>query len=185
MSQKKVMLFVTLLVFILMVSLCAGCGKAADEDATATADGSNIVTVEFSYPPYGYDTAKEDAFWTKYIDEFEKENPNIKINMTVESWDNVYTKWDEYWSTGDTPDIGYCDGTDAVEYGMEGKALPLTDIVNALGGPDKFSEDCLAFQQDGEYYSVSQLYRLPCFGIPYRFIGGGRLYRTAQRPGMS
>ena len=157
--MKRKGLFLLLLALVLMASMVVmvGCGQSADTD-------EEIVTVTFSYPPYGYDSEKEDAFWTTYIAQFEEENPNIKIDMTIESWDNVYTKWEEYWSTGDTPDIGYCDGADAVELGLADKALPVTDVVEALGGSDKFSEDC------------SKLYCLPCFGIPHRFIGSGRLY---------
>lgn len=162
--MKRRSVFSFLLAVVLLVSMVAvvGCGQTGGTDKAS----GDIVTVTFSYPPYGYDSAAEDAFWTKYIAEFEKEYPNIKIDMTVESWDNVYTKWEEYLSTGDTPDIGYCDGADAVEYGLAGKALPVTDVVNALGGPDKFSEDCVAFQQDGVYYNVPNC--IACPVLAYR-----------------
>lgn len=153
MTRKKNISLVLLLLFSL--SIIAGCGTESKPEKSET------VTVKFSYPPYGYDSAAEDAYWSKYIAEFEKENPNIKIEMTVESWDNVTTKWEEYWSTKDTPDIGYCDGTDAVEYGLDGKTLPVTDVVNALGGPGKFTEDCVAFQQDGVYYCVPNCVACP------------------------
>jgi multiple sugar transport system substrate-binding protein len=156
-KNKKILAMLLVLVF--GATVITGCNSSKSVK-------NEVVTVKFSYPPYGYDSKAEDAYWSKYITQFEKENPNIKIGLTVESWDNVITKWDEYWSTKDTPDIGYCDGTDAVEYGLAGKVLPITDVVKALGGPDKFSEDCKAFQQDGVYYSVPNC--IACPVLAYR-----------------
>lgn len=160
MRRKSIILVALSVVLLMSMAAFTGCGQQGEET------DKDIVTVSFSYPPYGYDSEAEDAFWSKYIAQFETENPNIKIDMTVESWDNVYTKWEGYWSTKDTPDIGYCDGADAVEYGLGGRALPITDVVEALGGPDKFSEDCLAFQQDGVYYSVPNC--IACPVLAYR-----------------
>ncbi len=73
--------------------MLVGCQPKDVEDAeNSDVKGEEILTVNFSYPPCGYDSNKEDTFWKKHIAEFEKENPNIKINLTIESWDNVYTK---------------------------------------------------------------------------------------------
>lgn len=144
----------------LLIGTMGMTGCAPKQEAAAPAP-AEPVTVTFSYAPYGYDSKAEDEYWKKYIAQFEKENPTIKVEMTIESWDNVGTKWEEYWATGNTPDIGYCDGTDGVEKGLAGKVLPVTDVVEALGGADVFSEDCLAFQQDGVYYSVPNCVACP------------------------
>lgn len=112
------------------------------------------VTVEFSYPPYGYDSSKEDAFWKKHIAEFEKENPNIKINLTIESWDNVYTKWEQMLESGNTADIGYDCPLVVGEYALQGKLLPLTDVVKNLGGEEAFTPSMKYFKTDGQWYGV-------------------------------
>jgi multiple sugar transport system substrate-binding protein len=123
--------------------LASGCGEQEE-----------VVTVKFSYPPYGYDWDKEDAFWKNHIAEFEEENPGIKIEMTVESWDTVYTKWDLMIESGDTADIGYDFPLTAVNYALEGALLPVTDVVNKLGGDAAFSSGTYYFKNEGEWYGV-------------------------------
>lgn len=112
------------------------------------------VTVNFSYPPYGYDSKKEDTFWKKYISEFEKENPNIHIEMTVESWDNVLTKWEESFVSGVTPDIGYNSPMSTIGYALRGKLTPVTDVIQKLGGEAVFSDPCFYFKNKGEWWGV-------------------------------
>ncbi len=148
MKRKITLALVTVL--FLLTAVLTGCGQTKKDTAVK---GESVV-VKFSYPPYGYDSNLEDAFWKKYVAEFEKENPNIKIDMTVESWDNVYTKWEQYFASGDTPDVGYADGVQGVEYGLQGKALPVTEVVNALGGEQAFTKDAKSFQTKGEWYAV-------------------------------
>ncbi len=88
--------------WLLAVALLAGCGSAgttattdttsAGATTTKTGDGAQpaeTVTVAFSYAPYGYDAAKEEAFWKAKIAEFESANPGIRIEMTWESWEKV------------------------------------------------------------------------------------------------
>ncbi len=159
MKKKGISYFLMAAFFAACILGLAGCSqkKTAEQNSTE----NKIVTIEFSYPPYGYDSQKEDAFWKKYIAEFEKENPNIKVNFTVESWDNVYTKWDGYFASGDTPDIGYADGVQGVEYGVQGKALPLTDVIDALGGEEVFTKDSKAFQTNGVWYSIPNCVAAP------------------------
>lgn len=155
MKRKITLVLVTVL--FLITAVLAGCGQSAKDAAVK----SETVVVKFSYPPYGYDSSLEDAFWKKYVAEFEKENPNIKIDMTVESWDNVYTKWEQYFASGDTPDVGYADGVQGVEYGLQGKALPVTEVVNALGGEQAFTKDAKSFQAKGEWYAVPNCVAAP------------------------
>jgi multiple sugar transport system substrate-binding protein len=112
------------------------------------------VTVTFSYPPYGYDSNKETTFWTKYIAEFEKANPGIKIAQTVESWDNVLTKWEEAFVSGNTADIGYLSPMATIGYALRGKLLPVTDVVQNLGGEKAFTAPCLYFKENGEWWGV-------------------------------
>lgn len=107
------------------------------------------VTVSFSYPPYGYDSEKEDAFWKKHIAEFEKENPGIKIEQTVESWSDVYTKWDLMVQTGETADIGYDCPLTVVNYALDGNLLPVTDVVEKLGGESAFAPAMQYFKNNG------------------------------------
>ncbi|ABI67743.1 ABC transporter substrate-binding protein [Syntrophomonas wolfei] len=146
-SNKKIV--VLMLILSLLMGIIAGCGTSADKDAA-----TEVITVKFSYPPYGYDSKLEDPFWKKYIAAFEKENPNIKIEMTVESWNNLYTKWNQYFESGDTPDIGYNDGARAVQYGVNGKIQPINDVIKDLGGEAVFTPIAGSFKQGDTWYAV-------------------------------
>jgi len=138
-----------MLLLIFCAILIAGCNNSKSVK-------NEVVTVKFSYPPFGYDSKKEDAFWKKYIAEFEKQNPNIKIEQTVESWDNdgVFTKWQAALDSGDTPDIGYASPSNVIGYAVKGKLAPVTDVVNELGGDSAFSPPMKYFKTGGQWYAV-------------------------------
>ncbi len=144
MFKKRSLIYLLILTLVFSVML-VGCQSEEDKD---------VVTVSFSYPPYGYDSNKEDEFWSKHIAAFEKENPNIKIDLTIESWDNVFTKWEQMLESGDTADIGYECPLVAIEYALQGKLLPVTDVVNNLGGEDAFTPSMRYFKSEGEWYGV-------------------------------
>lgn len=133
-----------MVVVLLATVLCMGCGQ----------DDEEVVTVKFSYPPYGYVWEDEDAFWKQQVADFEKENPHINIEMTVESWDTVYTKWDLMIESGDTADIGYDFPLTAVNYALAGGLVPVTDVVEKLGGDEAFSSGTYYFKSEDEWYGV-------------------------------
>jgi multiple sugar transport system substrate-binding protein len=136
--------FILLIAGIMLASLLiSGCQKKQE-----------TVTVTFSYPPYGYDSKKEDTFWSKYIPEFEKANPGIKIEQTIESWDNVLTKWEEAFVSGVIPDIGYLSPMATIGYALRGNLLPVTDVVQNLGGEKAFTAPCFYFKKNGEWWGV-------------------------------
>jgi multiple sugar transport system substrate-binding protein len=144
-TVKKAISAVLVAVLLLGIILAVGCGKE-----------SKAVTVKFSYPPFGYDSTKEAAFWNKYIAQFEAENPGIKIEMTWESWNNgqPFSKWEQAMSAGDTPDIAYASPRNVIDYAQKGKLLPLTDVVNKLGGASAFSAGMRYFKYNGDWYAV-------------------------------
>ncbi len=129
-----------------------GCQSEKPKETAETP--KETVTVKFSYPPYGYDEEKEKAFWEANIAEFEAANPGIKIEQTWESWDNVYTKWDQMVASGDTADIAYDFPLTAVHYATQGELLPLTDVVNNLGGESAFSPGMRYFKSGDDWYGV-------------------------------
>lgn len=54
--------------------LVGGCGTKEEKAST-----EEKTVVQFSYPAYGYDSDKEQAFWDEAIAEFEDENPSIDV----------------------------------------------------------------------------------------------------------
>ena len=136
------------------VSLVAALGLGTEVFSGCSKKNTEVVTVEFSYPPFGYDSSLENAFWSKYIAQFEAENKNIKIAHTIESWDTVYTKWDQMLQSGNTADIGYDSPGTVIDWAYRGKLLPVTDVVNKLGGASVFSSSMQYMKKGNDWYSV-------------------------------
>ena len=60
----------------------AGCGQSKDDSASSDSG----TTLKMLVPSYD-DNVKE--LWGEVIDGFKKENPNIDIDLQVESWENI------------------------------------------------------------------------------------------------
>ncbi|WP_027362718.1 ABC transporter substrate-binding protein [Desulfospira joergensenii] len=96
--------------------------------------------MEFSYPPFGYSAAAEKAFWGKHIKAFETENPGIKMNMTWESWGNIFQKTSAAVESGKVPDISYNSPPQIMPLAKQGHIMPVDDVIADLGGVGAFQE---------------------------------------------
>ncbi|MRR59487.1 MAG: extracellular solute-binding protein, partial [Deltaproteobacteria bacterium] len=144
--KLKANAFLNTFIVALMILLFASTGNAAQQDK---------VVLQFSYAPFGFSADAERTFWSKYIGQFEKENPNIKINMTWESWDNFHQKTHMAAETGKVPDLSYCSPGTNMPIAARGLVLPVDDVIKALGGPKVFVESNLSpFQMGGKTYGV-------------------------------
>lgn len=75
----------------------AGCGQAKNESAPE--EGT---TLKMLVPAYT-DNVKE--LWGQVIDGFKKENPKIKVDLQVESWENINDVVRQNIQAGKAPDI--------------------------------------------------------------------------------
>jgi multiple sugar transport system substrate-binding protein len=156
--------FIVPLVVVLMMAaipVLAGCGtsnktaKDTTKDSSAKKSMDEKVTLEFSYPPFGYSATAEKTFWSKHIKAFEKENPNIKVNMTWESWDNIFQKTAAAVESGKVPDFSYNSPPQIMPLAAQGHVLAVDDVVENLGGKEVFSEAIYnQFVLDGKTYTV-------------------------------
>ncbi len=145
MKYKEICLVQAVLLSLLVVLLACPAHTAASEK----------IILKFSYAPFGFSADAERTFWSKYIKQFEKENPNIKVNMTWESWDNFHQKTHMAAETGRVPDLSYCSPATNMPIAARGLVLQVDDVIKALGGPQEFVESNLApFQLDGKTYGV-------------------------------
>ncbi|MGA2464170.1 MAG: sugar ABC transporter substrate-binding protein [Thermodesulfobacteriota bacterium] len=80
--------------------------------------------------------------------EFEKTHPDIKVNVTLMSWDDAYVKWVLSLSAGNPPDITYMveSWLGYLEILEKGGFLPVNDIVDEIGR-SKFSQHPLRIWQ--------------------------------------
>ncbi len=96
---------------ILAAGMMAGCGSSGNEQeqgmsqaaadmAKAGAPGTEgTVTIS-----YGCWDSNQGELLRTVADEFEKENPNIKIDIQVNSWDNYWTALEAAATGGSLPD---------------------------------------------------------------------------------
>ena len=71
---------------------------------------------------------------TNFVDKFEAENPGIKLNLDVVSWNDVYTEVDTRIANNNAPDILNIDVF--ANYANEGLLLPVSDYC-----PEDLYED--------------------------------------------
>ena len=90
--------FLAILLALVMIASISVCSFADDE-----------ITLDVIICQYGPNT--EDWFLgsgmngTNFVDKFEAENPGIKLNLEVVSWNDVYTVVDTRIASGQAPDI--------------------------------------------------------------------------------
>ena len=111
--MKKILAL--LLALVMVFALCA-CGQKpapapSDTPADQPADepaGDDIV-LDVIICQYGPNTEEwflgKGMNGTNFVDKFEAENPGVKLNLSVVSWNDVYTEVDTRIASGQTPDI--------------------------------------------------------------------------------
>ena len=113
--MKKILAL--LLALTMVFALCA-CGQTAapaesaapaEESAAPEAPAADEITLDVIICQYGPNT--QDWFLgtgmngTNFVDKFEAENPGIKLNLEVVSWNDVYTVVDTRIASNQAPDI--------------------------------------------------------------------------------
>ncbi len=103
----------------------------AEAPESAPAESGDGVTLDVIICQYGPNT--NDWFLrgstgmngTSFVDKFEKENPDISLNLEVVSWNDVYTVVDTRIANGNAPDILNIDVF--ANYANEGLLMPVKD----------------------------------------------------------
>ena len=110
-----------MLALVMAMLLALGC-------CAAFAEGDEI-TLDVIICQYGPNT--QDWFLgkgmngTNFVDKFQAENPGIKLNLQVVSWNDVYTEVSTRISNNNAPDILNIDTFS--DYAVEGLLLPVSD----------------------------------------------------------
>ncbi|MBR5260694.1 MAG: extracellular solute-binding protein, partial [Oscillospiraceae bacterium] len=109
--MKKIIALV--LVVVMLVALCAGCGK--DEKVSL-----DVVVAE-----YGQNTA---AWWKQFEADFEAAYENVDLVIDVVSWNDITTKVNTRIGNNDAPDILNIDSF--ADYQAAGLLLPAQDYIS-------------------------------------------------------
>ena len=120
------------------MSMAMALSMMAGAAMTAGAEEAGDITLDVIICQYGPNTNEwflgTGMDGTNFVDKFEDENPGIKLNLDVVSWNDVYTEVDTRIANNNAPDILNIDVF--ANYATEGLLLPVSDYC-----PDDLYED--------------------------------------------
>ncbi len=132
----------------------AASGAAAGFPWVARAQAKEVV-LDYWHPETREAAVGQEKKW---IAEFEKANPGVKVKYTVIPWGDLNTKIRAANATNTLPDLIYTYAASHSGWGYEGVTQPVDDIIDAIGRSD-FDEAYLRYVTvDGKAYA------LPWFG---------------------
>lgn len=155
--MKKNVVIILVLAMLFSV-LAVGCQKSTDgggnSESTSEADGANKVTTIKVFHRWTVEPAKSAV--EEMIADFEKDNPDIKVEVQTATNDAYKEKIKTVIASDDAPDVYFTwAGEYLNKFVREGLALDLTDQLKASGTYDKFVEGQLnAFAYKGRLYGV-------------------------------
>ena len=141
--MKKIL---ALLLALCMIFALAACGQQAApaeqpaaeapaaeapaaEEPAAEEPAADEITLDVIICQYGPNTQEwflgSGMNGTNFVDKFEAENPGIKLNLEVVSWNDVYTVVDTRIAAGNAPDILNIDVF--ANYATDGLLLPVSE----------------------------------------------------------
>lgn len=143
----------------MIVSMAAGCGKG--ESSTEEKDG--VKTIEWWTPNWDEVESKEMAA------EFEKEHPDIKVDIVVTDWDTYKSKITTAISTDNAPEVCTMLLTDVAPFASKGLLEPMDELGKTAGidFADIVEPALDITSVDGKAY-----------GVPFRYDGSGIYYNT-------
>ncbi len=103
-----------------MAGVLAGCGGPGD---------SGDVTLKLVAADYGDSAANSSQkYWDKVVKGFEAENPGIKVDVTVSSWNDVDREVKDMVKKGDAPDLAQIGAY--ADYAAQGKLYEADELLS-------------------------------------------------------
>lgn len=171
--KRKKMAALGMAAVMTLSSLAAGCGgtdKGGSSSASGTAAEGKKDVVTALLPPVS--ATYQDKINT-YIEDFNKENPDIEIKVTTASWEDVTQKLDVQVNAGSPPDIAFIGSSGVTKYLDTDMAVDISKYLEEDQIND-FDENVLNYFKNQE-----GLYGLPAY-CEIQCIGGNReLLETA------
>lgn len=109
----------------LTAGLVLGSAVAGMVAGSAYAESSDKISISVIAAQYGQQTAN---WWKGFEKDFEKDNPNIDLNVDVVSWNDIYTAVNTRIANNQAPDILNIDVF--ADYQADGLLLPAKDYVS-------------------------------------------------------
>jgi multiple sugar transport system substrate-binding protein len=102
----------------------------------------------------------EREFYTGFAQAFEKQNPNIKVEVSYEGWADYQTKLPTVLAGGAIPDVIHLHASLVQDYGLRGAVRDMYEFMNK----DKVSKDDFfpfLIQQMSDFKTHSKLWAVP------------------------
>lgn len=132
-------------------SMLVGCGGTGSSKSQ-----SGDTTITYSI----WDKIQEPGM-RQIADEFEKENPGIKVNIEVTPWDQYWTKMEAAATGGSLPDVFWMHASQVEKYIGGNAIMDLTDKISSSSLVDlnKFPQDLVdLYKSDGKNYAIPKDY---------------------------
>jgi len=129
----------------------------AAKAAAPSTSGKAAKTIQWMTPA---EVGLERDFYTQFYQQFEKDNPSVKVQVSFEAWNDYFVKLPTVLAGGSIPDMIHQHGSIAQDYGLRGVLRDLFEYMNR----DKVSKDQyfpFLLQQMVDYKSKSKLWALP------------------------
>jgi len=133
----------------------AGCssGSAGPDPAAGYTAPDKDLTAEITYA--FWDATQQDAIEAN-IAGFNKEYPNITVNLDVTPWEGYWTKVQTQATSNTLPDLFWLNGPNFQLYASNGKVEPITSEIDAGAiDPANYPESLVdLYNLDGTQYGV-------------------------------
>ncbi|MFG2354308.1 ABC transporter substrate-binding protein [Streptomyces sp. NPDC048521] len=126
-----------------MTAVLGGCGST----------GSSDVTLRLVAADYG-DTAAHSSkkYWDDLAEEYESKHPDVKVEVSVYSWNDVDRKVKEMVDGGNAPDLAQIGAY--ADYAAAGKLYPVSDLLSIRTQADFLSQLSDAGQWQHTQYGI-------------------------------
>ncbi|GGJ31010.1 extracellular solute-binding protein [Streptomyces brasiliensis] len=126
-----------------MTAVLGGCGST----------GSSDVTLRLVAADYGDSAAgSSQKYWDKLVEQYEDTHPDVKVDVSVYSWNDVDSKVKEMVDAGKAPDLAQIGAY--ADYAAEGKLYEASDLLSIPVQADFLSRLAEAGQVNHVQYGI-------------------------------
>ncbi|MFE6285641.1 extracellular solute-binding protein [Streptomyces sp. NPDC057877] len=127
-----------------MVALLGGCGLGGD---------SGDVTLRLVAADYGTNAANSsEKYWAKLVEEYEAEHPDVRVEVSVYSWNDVDRKVKEMVDAGEAPDMAQIGAY--ADYAADDLLYPADDLLSISAQADFAAQLADAGRVNGTQYGM-------------------------------
>lgn len=141
----------------MVLGTAAGCSN--NSKSTAASGGKDTITALL--PPVSADYQNELPKW---IDEYQKKNPNITVKLTTASWEDFTQKLDVQVNAGTPPDVAFIGSDGVSKYVNSGMAVDISKYLDSAKLKDYEPKVINYFKNGNGQYGLPAYVDIQCLG---------------------